>query len=48
VSDARLVAKFCRLFSRMEKSDLELVLPMAQRWRGGTQLDDSVLPSAVK
>jgi transcriptional regulator with XRE-family HTH domain len=29
--DARLVAKFCRLFSRMEKSDLRLVLFMAQK-----------------
>ena len=29
--DARLVAKFCRLFSRMEKSDLGLVLFMAQK-----------------
>src|ERR1700737_445946 len=30
-NDARLVAKFCRLFSRMEKSDLGLVLTMAQK-----------------
>src|ERR1700682_444270 len=29
--NARLVAKFCRLFSRMEKSDLGLVLFMAQK-----------------
>ena len=29
--DARVVAKFCRLFSRMEKSDLGLVLFMAQK-----------------
>jgi transcriptional regulator with XRE-family HTH domain len=30
-NNARLVAKFCRLFSRMEKSDLGLVLTMAQK-----------------
>jgi transcriptional regulator with XRE-family HTH domain len=29
--DARLVAKFCRLFSHMEKGDLRLVLFMAQK-----------------
>jgi hypothetical protein len=29
--DARLVAKFCNLFSRMEKGDLGLVLFMAQK-----------------
>src|SRR6202022_2702745 len=29
--DARLLAQFCRLFSRMEASDLGLVLFMAQR-----------------
>jgi transcriptional regulator with XRE-family HTH domain len=29
--DARLVAKFCRLFSRMEKDDLALVILTAQR-----------------
>ena len=29
--DARLVAKFCRLFSHMGKSDLGLVLFMAQK-----------------
>jgi transcriptional regulator with XRE-family HTH domain len=29
--DARLLAKFCRLFSRMEKGDLRLVLFMAQK-----------------
>jgi transcriptional regulator with XRE-family HTH domain len=29
--DARLVANFCRLFSRMEKGDLGLVLFMAQK-----------------
>jgi hypothetical protein len=29
--DARLVAKFCRLFSHMEKGDLRLVLSLAQR-----------------
>ena len=29
--NARLVAEFCRLFSRMEKSDLGLVLTMAQK-----------------
>src|ERR1700674_4177835 len=29
--DARLVAKFCRLFSRMEDHDLGLVLTMAQK-----------------
>jgi transcriptional regulator with XRE-family HTH domain len=29
--DARLLAKFCRLFSRMEKGDLGLVLFMAQK-----------------
>jgi len=29
--EARLVAKFCRLFSHMEKSDLGLVLSMAQK-----------------
>ena len=29
--DARLVAKFCRLFSRMEKSEMGLVLFMAQK-----------------
>ena len=28
---ARLVAKFCRLFSRMEKDDLELVMFTAQK-----------------
>jgi transcriptional regulator with XRE-family HTH domain len=29
--DARLLAQFCRLFSRMEKSDLGMVLSMAQK-----------------
>ena len=29
--DARLLAKFCRLFSRMEKDELGLVLVMAQK-----------------
>ncbi len=29
--DARLVAKFCRLFKRMERDDLELVMLTAQR-----------------
>jgi transcriptional regulator with XRE-family HTH domain len=29
--DARVLAKFCRLFSRMEKGDLGMVLSMAQR-----------------
>ena len=29
--DARLLAKFCHLFSRMEKGDLGLVLFMAQK-----------------
>jgi hypothetical protein len=29
--DARLLAKFCRLFSRMEKGNLGLVLFMAQK-----------------
>ena len=29
--DARLLAKFCRLFSRMEEGDLGLVLSMAQK-----------------
>jgi hypothetical protein len=29
--DARLVGIFCRLFSRMEKDDLKLVLSMAQK-----------------
>ena len=29
--DARLLAKFCRLFSRMEEGDLGLVLFMAQK-----------------
>jgi transcriptional regulator with XRE-family HTH domain len=29
--DARLLAKFCRLFSRMEKDDLGMVLFMAQK-----------------
>jgi transcriptional regulator with XRE-family HTH domain len=29
--DARLVAKFCNLFSRMEKDDLGLVLSLAQK-----------------
>jgi transcriptional regulator with XRE-family HTH domain len=29
--DARLVTKFCRLFSRMEKDDLELVMSTAQK-----------------
>ena len=29
--DARLVAKFCQLFSHMEKGDLGLVLSMAQK-----------------
>jgi len=29
--DARMVAKFCNLFSRMEKDDLGLVLSMAQK-----------------
>src|SRR5207245_6013301 len=30
-NDARLLAKFCRLFSRMEEGDLGLVLFMAQK-----------------
>jgi transcriptional regulator with XRE-family HTH domain len=29
--DARLLAQFCRLFSKMEKGDLGLVLSMAQQ-----------------
>jgi transcriptional regulator with XRE-family HTH domain len=29
--DARMVAKFCRLFSRMEEGDLGMVLFMAQK-----------------
>lgn len=29
--DARMLAKFCRLFSRMEKGDFGLVLSMAQK-----------------
>src|ERR1700680_4973107 len=29
--DARMVAKFCHLFSHMEKGDLRLVLSMAQK-----------------
>ena len=29
--DARLLAKFCRLFSRMEEDDLGMVLFMAQK-----------------
>ena len=29
--DARMLAKFCRLFSHMEKDDLKLVLSMAQK-----------------
>jgi transcriptional regulator with XRE-family HTH domain len=29
--DARMLIRFCRLFSRMEKSDLGLVLSMAQK-----------------
>jgi hypothetical protein len=29
--DARLLAKFCRLFSRMEEGDLGMVLFMAQK-----------------
>jgi hypothetical protein len=29
--DARLLAKFCRLFSRMDKGDLGMVLFMAQK-----------------
>jgi hypothetical protein len=29
--DARLLAQFCRLFSRMEESDLGMVLFMAQK-----------------
>jgi len=29
--DARMVAKFCHWFSRMEKDDLGLVLSMAQK-----------------
>ena len=33
--DARLVAKFCRLFRRMNKSDLEMVLFMAQKMAAG-------------
>jgi len=32
--DARLLAKFCRLFSRMEEGDLGLVLFMAQKMAG--------------
>jgi hypothetical protein len=33
--DARLLAKFCRLFSHMEASDLGMMLFMAQKmaWR---------------
>jgi hypothetical protein len=29
--DARLLAQFCRLFSRMDKGDLGMVLFMAQK-----------------
>jgi len=32
--DARLLAKFCRLFSRTNKSDLKLLFFWPKRWRG--------------
>jgi transcriptional regulator with XRE-family HTH domain len=32
--DARLLAKFCRLFSRMDKANLGMVLFMAQKMAG--------------
>ena len=33
--DARLVAKFCRLFRRMEKGDLDMVLSVAHKMAAG-------------
>jgi len=34
--DARMLAKFCRLFSRMKPGDFGLVLFMAQKMAGRT------------
>jgi len=39
--DARLLAQFCRLFSRMDKGDVGTVLFVAQSWRGGRPFDES-------
>jgi len=45
--DARLLAQFCRLFSRMEAGDLGMVRFMAQKMARRKAFDDSALLSGM-